>query len=286
MSARQTTAIALPSTSTALSAVASGAAHVARTYPKTTSYYVIGLLAALLFSGWTLSPEQLGSYGEIMGRIDTELEYDLAVKTQTAYSAYYASSGWFSCDSACTRLKARHDSLKADLDLARAAGYELVADAKSQAGIFSEMGVGEVRDSFWAYFSKGAKFAKRQSMYDALFMGFRSMGRNESTGEYVMKMVMQMFMNFSMGLVLTFGMFLFGLWAIITSYRASLLEGLLFFFFASAAGFATVMTVFGGMSATLVGGGFAVAKLAEAQGRLQDGGAGGRRRVGQRAHWE
>jgi hypothetical protein len=123
-------------------------------------------------------------------------------------------------------------------------------------------------------------------MYDALFMGFRSMGRNESTGEYVMKMVMQMFMNFSMGLVLTFGMFLFGLWAIITSYRASLLEGLLFFFFASAAGFATVMTVFGGMSATLVGGGFAVAKLAEAQGRLQDGGAGGRRRVGQRAHWE
>jgi hypothetical protein len=72
------------------------------------------------------------------------------------YSAYYASSGWFSCDSACARLKARHDSLKADLDLARAAGYELVADAKSQAGIFSEMGVGEVRDSFWAYFSKGA----------------------------------------------------------------------------------------------------------------------------------
>jgi hypothetical protein len=85
MSTRQTTAIALPSTSTALSAVASGATYVARTYPKTTSYYVIGLLAALLFTGWTLSPEQLGSYGEIMGRIDTELEYDLAVKTQTAY---------------------------------------------------------------------------------------------------------------------------------------------------------------------------------------------------------
>ena len=89
-------------------------------------------------------------------------------------------------------------------------------------------------------------------------------------------------MNFSMGLCLTFGMFIFGLWTIITSYRAGLIEGLIFFFFASAAGFATVMTIFGGMSAGLVGGGFAVAKIAEANMRLQ--GEGGEGRGGRQQH--
>ena len=41
-------------------------------------------------------------------------------------------------------------------------------------------------------------------MYDALFTGMRSVGRNESTGEYLMKMVMQMLMNVSLGLVICF----------------------------------------------------------------------------------
>ena len=43
-----------------------------------------------------------------------------------------------------------------------------MSDAKILAGLFSEVGVGEVTDSFWRYFASGKKFAKRQSMWDAM----------------------------------------------------------------------------------------------------------------------
>ena len=78
-----------------------------------------------------------------------------------------------------------------NLNLVKSESNSRVSDAKAVAGIYSEIGVSEVRDSFWSYFNRGAKFAKRQTMYDALFTGFRSVGRNESTGEYLMKMVLQ-----------------------------------------------------------------------------------------------
>ena len=38
------------------------------------------------------------------------------------------------------------------------------------------------QDAFWSYFSAGKQFAKRQSMWDAMFMGIRSMGRDEKYG--------------------------------------------------------------------------------------------------------
>jgi len=185
------TALVLPSASTALSATVNGVKYVAKTYPKTTSYYLIGLVIALLFTGTALTATQTRSYDKTLDKIDTELEYDVSLKASEAYNAYYNSKGWFSCDSTCTRLKNTHEAVAKDLAEVRRVGYEIVKDAKEEVGVFSEVGVAEVRDSFWSYFAKGAKFAKRQSMYDALFMGFRSMGRNESTGEYVMKMVLQ-----------------------------------------------------------------------------------------------
>ena len=46
------------------------------------------------------------------------------------------------------------------------------------------------QDAFWSYFSAGKKFAKRQSMWDAMFMGIRSMGRDENMVEYGMKILM------------------------------------------------------------------------------------------------
>jgi hypothetical protein len=281
-------ALNLPTASTALDATLATGSYIAKTYPKTTSYYLVGLVVALLFTGWSVTPEQAAGYDKIIAKVDTDLEYTVAAKTAEAYGAYYHSKGWFTCDDTCTRLKLRYESMNADLVRIRAEGMEIVSDAKESVGVFSEVAVSEARDSFWSYFNKGAAFAKRQSMYDALFTGFRSMGRNESTGEYLMKMVLQIFMNFSLGLCLTFVTFVIGLWTIVNSFRPSLPEAILFFVLASAAGFATVVTIFGGMTAGIVGGGFAVAKLAEANMRLQDGtnGNGGRIQGGQHAHYQ
>jgi len=142
---------------------------------------------ALLASGTALSSGQKSQYNSIMSSVDTTLEYEAAREYKEAQAIWYNSKGWFSCDSFCQRNKSRMDAKKTTYDAVRAEGNARVSDAKAVAGVFSEVGVGEARDSFWEYFNRGAKFAKRQSMWDALFTGFRSMGRDESWGEYALK---------------------------------------------------------------------------------------------------
>jgi len=64
--------------------------------------------------------------------------------------------------------------------------------------ILFKIGVEEVKDSFWDYFNAGKQFAKRQSMWDAMFMGIRRLGRDESVIEYALKVLLQVLINFSM----------------------------------------------------------------------------------------
>ncbi|GMH92096.1 hypothetical protein TL16_g12247 [Triparma laevis f. inornata] len=181
----------LPTYADAGQIVAKGAIAFVKNQPKFTAFYLIGLVAALCFSGYTLSPQKIHQYDSIISSIDTSLEYEASQTYNQDYQVYYNSKGWFSCDSFCQRNKAKMERSLANLNLVRAESTSRVSDAKAVAGIYSEIGVNEVKDSFWSYFSRGTKFAKRQTMYDALFTGFRSASRNESTSEYLMKMVMQ-----------------------------------------------------------------------------------------------
>jgi len=80
---------------------------------------------------------------------------------------------------------------------------------------------------------------------------------------------------------MTLCIFIIGLWSLIQSYQPTLLEGLAFFLLASAAGFATVVTVLGLMFGGAGGAVFTVAKVAEAQIRLQQEQGGGRRHLHQ-----
>ena len=57
---------------------------------------------------------------------------------------------------------------EAVLDEIRKEGYARMSDAKSVAGVFSEVGVTETKDLFWSYFAQGKAFAKRQSMWDMM----------------------------------------------------------------------------------------------------------------------
>ena len=205
----------LPDTSTAVSFVVNGTAKFAKKHPVISGSYLFGLLVLLFGSGLTLTVDQTRTYNKIMNTIDTDLEFDASNRFAQANSAYYNTKGWFSCDDLCQRNKSRMEEAKHDLDAIRAEGFSRMSDAKASAGIFSEIGVNEARDSFWEYFNKGKKFAKRQSMWDALFMGFRSMGRNESTGEYMLKMLINILMNFTMGLCMCFVIFVFSLWSLI-----------------------------------------------------------------------
>eukprot|EP00551_Chaetoceros_affinis_P007284 CAMPEP_0203675286 /NCGR_PEP_ID=MMETSP0090-20130426/19764_1 /ASSEMBLY_ACC=CAM_ASM_001088 /TAXON_ID=426623 /ORGANISM="Chaetoceros affinis, Strain CCMP159" /LENGTH=217 /DNA_ID=CAMNT_0050541439 /DNA_START=89 /DNA_END=739 /DNA_ORIENTATION=- len=203
----------LPSIGTVGAMVARGIGQFAKRNKVVSGSYIIGILFILLIgSGTKLSTEQLRRYNHIMSTVDIQAEYQASDRYAEAMYAYRATKGWFSCDNICQANKRRMERAEADLNAVRREGYARMSDAKSVAGLFSEVGVDEVKESFWHYFAAGKRFAKRQSMWDAMFMGMRSMSRDESWIEYAIKMLLQVLINFSMGLIGAFFVFVFGLW--------------------------------------------------------------------------
>jgi len=102
-----------------------------------------------------------------------------------------------------------------------------------------------------------------------MFIGFRSMGRDESMVEYGLKLLMQVLINFSMGLVVALVVFLFGLWSIIRDYQANPIVAVIFFLTCACAAFALVATYLIAMFGAAAGGLYGVAKLAETNARAQ-----------------
>jgi hypothetical protein len=90
----------------------------------------------------------------------------------------------------------------------------------------------------------GKQFAKRQSMWDAMFIGMRQMhrGRDETWVEYGLKLLLQVLINFSMGLIMALVFFVGGLISIIRSYQANPLFCVFFFVSATAAAMSFVAT--------------------------------------------
>lgn len=252
-----------------------GATTFARNHKIISGSYVVGILVILLIgSGTKLNYEQRQQYNSIMNTIDLQAEYDASQDFWAANQAYRGSKGWFSCDGMCQRNKQRMEDSKHRLGLIRQEGQARMSDAKSIAGLFSEVGVGEVQDSFWSYFSSGKQFAKRQSMWDAMFMGIRSMSRDENMIEYGLRVLMQVLINFSMGLMVALLMFVIGLWTIVRAYQPNPLVALVFFLGAASAGFSFVTTYLFAIYGAAGGAVYGVLKLAEsnAQGaRIRQG---------------
>ena len=140
--------------------------------------WVWGVVVLLLVgSGTKLTVDQARRYNHIMSTIDLDAEFLASNQYAVAIQNYRATKGWFSCDSLCQRNKAHVERARLQLEDIRAEGQARMSDAKRVAGLWSEVGVGEVKDSFWEYFAAGKRFAKRQSMWDFMFMGMRRMGR-------------------------------------------------------------------------------------------------------------
>lgn len=126
------------------------------------------LLLLLLGSGTKLTLDQQRQYNAIMNTVDLQAEYAAASAYHHANNNYYHAKGWISCDAHCQHYKQIAERKKREWDEIRAEGNARMSDAKNVAGLFSEVGVGEVTDSFWEYFAGGKRFAKRQSMWDAM----------------------------------------------------------------------------------------------------------------------
>jgi hypothetical protein len=251
-----------------------GASTFARRHKVITGSYILGILVILLIGGGTkLNYDQRRQYNQIMNTIDLQAEFDASTDFWQAKEAYQATKGWFSCDGICQRNKRRMEKAKLQLDWIRQEGQARMSKAKSVAGIFSEVGVGEVQDSFWSYFTHGKQFAKRQSMWDAMWMGIRTMsrGRDENIIEFGLRVLMNVLVNFSIGLIMALVMFVIGLWSIIRSYQPNPIVAVLFFVGASCAAFSIVATYLLAIYGAAAGGVYGVLKVAESNARAQIG---------------
>eukprot|EP01083_Nonionella_stella_P314914 1136109_1 len=89
------------------------------------------------------------------------------------------------------------------------------------------------------------------------------MSRDESTMEYVMKVLIQVLINFSMGLLMALAFFIFGLWSVVKSYQPNPLTAVAFFIGASCAAFAFVTTYLFAIFGAAAGGVYGMAKVVE-----------------------
>lgn len=238
-----------------------------------TAYYLIGLVmlgALTVWGGRSLTPAESRQYHEIMNSIDLQAEYDAVDDYWNAYSRYHATKGWFwSCDAVCQRHKAQMQTAEARLNRIRAEGNARMSDAKSVAGLFSKISVQEMQDSFWQYLAAGKRFAKRQTAWDIMWMGIRSIGRrrDESWGEYAVKVLIYVLINFTMGLLSALAFFVIGLWNILRSYQPNPVTAVVVFLLASAAATSFVVSYLLAMTGAAAAGVYGVAKLAETSNR-------------------
>ena len=238
-----------------------------------TAYYLLGLLVLGTLTVWggrSLTPAETKQYNVIMNSIDLQAEYDAVEKYWDAYSRYQATKGWFwSCDSVCQRHKKHMQQAELQLNRVRSEGNARMSDAKAVAGLGSQVAVQEMQDSFWQYLAAGKRFAKRQTAWDVMWMGVRSIGRgrDESWGEYAVKILIYIFINFSMGLLSALTFFVIGLWNILRSYQPNPITAVLVFLLASAAATTFVVSYLLAMVGAGAAGVYGMAKLAETSNR-------------------
>mmetsp|Transcript_9895 Transcript_9895/g.13059 ORF Transcript_9895/g.13059 Transcript_9895/m.13059 type:complete len:295 (-) Transcript_9895:77-961(-) len=292
---RQQQIVRLPEPAQMGQLIVQGVTSFARRNKVLTGFYIFGWIFLLFVgAGTQLTLEQRQQYNRIMNSIDLQAEYDASADYWQARQVFHASRGWFwSCnDRYCQRNKALFEEAERTLNDIRAEGAARMSDAKKTAGILSQVGVGEIKDSFWQYLYQGKQFAKRQSMWDALFIGIRQMsrGRDETWIEFGLKVLMNVLINFTMGLFMSLLFFIIGLWSIVTSYQPNPLMAVLVFGGAAAAGFAYVSTYLFAIYGAAAGGVYGLLKVVETSARQNlEGQRGGQpQRVNnyQRPHYD
>jgi hypothetical protein len=228
------------------------------------SSYVIGLGAALFFSGLSVSQDSLKRYE--ISKPDTFLTqqlYDAQKAAHFANSQYVSSQGWFgSCSTSyCQSLKSTFETkakIVADLQYE----YDVkMREAKKNLGIFSIYGVAEARDLFWSTYGWGKGLAQRMSFWDVIFSGM-SMRRDEQFAEFAMRLAVKVFQNIILSTFAVVVSFATSIPKIIYSFSPSIPEAILFYLVAMCALLSTVLTCCVGCCGLTVGAPLLLARMA------------------------
>jgi hypothetical protein len=244
--------------------------NVVKRNPIKVGMYFLGLLLCLFFTGYKVGESQRTNYNVEIQKIDYDKIDSIAYNMHESYRLYQRSKGWFSCDENCKTQWKNYESNRILFEQLKVEQSNQLAVAKSQLGLFSEFGVEETRNLFWEKFAQGKGFAQRQTKWDALFIGIRTIGRDESIISYIFSLILSMLFNFTIGVCGTVITFMFSLGSLIRSYNASILQGLFFFISASLAAVAFALTWLIGLYSVTAGTAYVGLRLVAANLRIEN----------------
>jgi len=259
--------------------------------PVLSSLYIVGVLVALLGTGFKVTESQMLDYQESLEQAQRTGSRDLVqarADSNNSYNKFYNAKSWAiwnNCpDAHCQRLKERYELAAARVTELEGRLDEQVRGARQQVGIWSTVGVGEVRGAFWKAWNDGCETAKRWTMMDAVMMAITPGERERTLVHVIMGLVAQYVVNLTVGLMTALIFFMTSVGSLCYGYGESLFSGVAFFslvFCAVCATFVSYMLLVGGVCA---GGVYVVQKQEMKRLQAQQGGARGH--VGNRAHYD
>ena len=87
--------------------------------------------------------------------------------------------------------------------------------------------------------------------------------------EYILRVLFQILINFSLGLIFALAIFVIGLWSLIQNYQPNPIVAVAFFLCAALAAFSFVVSYLLAIYGVVAGGLYGVAKLAETNNRAR-----------------
>lgn len=257
----------LPDVSTVM---ISAATAFGKRHPRLIGTWAFGVLLCLFATGFAVTHEDNAKFSSILSRIDYTRLQEAEKGVGYWQREYYNSKGWFSCDDLCHENYAKLTAAQANLVAIETEFAAITSEAKQTVGIFSEYGVQEVRDLFWSQFAGGREFAQRSSWYDFIFMSIGSMGRDESLIEFGLRVLLNMLLNFTIGLIGALIGFYYYLWGVISTYEPNFLFAFFFFMLASIAATSVVASYLAGLYSAAAGSVYVAVKIGTQAVRLDD----------------
>ena len=151
---------------------------------------------------------------------------------------------------------------------------EIEREGKSAVGLWSSLGLQEMREMFWENFRWGLGLAKGMTWHQIYMSAFRMFlmprDRDENLLGILFTWILKIAYNVSVGIVISLFSFFFSIPSLIDSYGASFMSSFAFFAIAIVAASSVVLTVLSCMWGGVAGGTYLAIKAAQNHARLQN----------------
>eukprot|EP00307_Rebecca_sp_RCC1486_P000958 CAMPEP_0119406480 /NCGR_PEP_ID=MMETSP1335-20130426/783_1 /TAXON_ID=259385 /ORGANISM="Chrysoculter rhomboideus, Strain RCC1486" /LENGTH=286 /DNA_ID=CAMNT_0007430559 /DNA_START=22 /DNA_END=882 /DNA_ORIENTATION=- len=138
--------------------------------------------------------------------------------------------------------------------------------ARQEVGLWSDVGVGEMRALFWRSWDEGKDFAKRMTFWDIMFATSR---REETLVSVLVRWLSTFLMNLSVGLCAAVFWFSGRVISLIFAYQPPLYSGLTFGVVAILGAAGTVLLFMAVLYSVAIGGAYFAIKASAENARLQ-----------------